>query len=93
MGCTLRMTNERATVFVQAVLGIIVLYCGYPGIIWEIMTLMRLINPKRDIKACAVNIGTRLRKLQPGESKRIAIAVAESTSTTKRTTSRRAWIF
>ena len=70
MGCILRMTNEHAIMFIQVVLGIIMLYCGCPDIIWDIMTTMRIVKSKRIIKAYAVDMGIRVRQLQPGELKK-----------------------
>ena len=78
LGCMLRMTNEHVIVFFQVVLGIIMLYCGCSDIIWDILTTMRLVNSKRVVKAYAVQIGMRLRQLQPGESKKLGIAVADN---------------
>ena len=78
LGCMLRMINEDVIVFIQVVLGIIILYCGRPDIIWDIMTTMRLVNYKRIIKAYAVDMDMRLRRLQPGESQKIGIAVADN---------------
>jgi hypothetical protein len=43
------------------------LYCGCPDIIWDILTMMRLVNSKRVVKAYALEMGTQLRQLQPGE--------------------------
>ena len=78
LGCMLRMTNEHVIVFFQVVLGIIMLYCGCPDIIWDILTMMRLVNSKRVVKAYALEMGTQLRQLQPGESKKLGILVADN---------------
>ena len=73
-----RMTNEHVIVSIQVVLGIIMLYCGRPDIILDITTTVRLVNSKRVIKAYTVDMGMQLRRLQPGESKKFGIAVAEN---------------
>ena len=87
LGCMLRMPKEHVIVFNQVVPGIIMLYCGYPDIIWDIMTTMRLVNSKRVIKAYAADMDMWLRRLQPGESKQSVFA----SPTTRRTHSGSAW--
>ena len=63
LGYMLRMTKEHVIVFIQVVLGIIMLYCGCLDIIWDIMTTMRHVNSKCVIKAYAADMGMRLREL------------------------------
>ena len=78
LGCMLRMTNEHVIVSIQVVFDILMLRCGCPDIIWDIMIIMRLVKSKRVIKAHTVDMGMRLRRLQPGESTKFGIAVADN---------------